>query len=75
MSVKRKKKTAPAQCVAGKQGKPPGHWAQCFIEHAARETKNMREYGKNCNYLAAHISQVRREVWLYAALLAQEEQK
>jgi len=56
-------------------GKPPSHWANCFLEHAARETVWMREHGKNCDYAAAHNAQVRREVWLYAALLAQEKHK
>lgn len=55
--------------------KAPGHWAQCFLEHAARETVWMREHGKQCNYLGAHEASIRRQVWLHAALLAQEKKK
>jgi hypothetical protein len=58
-----------------KESKQPNHWAQCFLEHAARETAWMREHGKNCDYLAAHTASVRRDVWLHAALLAQEKRK
>jgi hypothetical protein len=52
-----------------------GHWAQCFLEHAARETVWMREHAKQCEYQAAHDAGVRRQVWLHAALLAQEKKK
>ena len=47
--------------------------AQCFIEHAARETAWMREHSKQCEYASAHNASVRREVWLMAALIAQEK--
>lgn len=58
-----------------KVSKPPHHWSQCFLEHAARETVWMREHAENCDYLSAHAAKIRREVWLHAALLAQEKQK
>lgn len=51
------------------------HWANCFLEHAARETVWMRQHAKECNYAAAHDASVRRGVWLTAALYAQEKKK
>jgi len=58
-----------------KQSKPrgPEHWAQCFLEHAARETAWASQFSKECNYIGAHDALVRRGVWLHAALLAQEK--
>jgi hypothetical protein len=55
--------------------KPPGHWSDCYMEHAARETQWMAQHAKECNYASAHAAQIRREVWLYAALLAKEQHK
>jgi hydroxyacyl-ACP dehydratase HTD2-like protein with hotdog domain len=59
--------------------KPPeptkDHWAQCFLEHAARETAWMGQHAKQRNYASAHDASVRRQVWLHAALLAQEQHK
>lgn len=52
-----------------KQTTKPKHWANCFLEHAARETVWMREHGKQCDYQAAHEASIRRGVWLHAALL------
>jgi hypothetical protein len=63
-----RKKTKP-------EAKPPHHWAQCFLEHAARETAWIAQHMKECNYISAHNAQIRREVWLYAALLAQDKGK
>lgn len=51
------------------------HWANCFLEHAARETEWMRANAKECQYAAAHDASVRRGVWLTAALYAQERGK
>lgn len=64
-----KKKTAPKP-APNPEPKKANHWSDCFLEHAARETVWMREHSKACNYASAHLAQVRREVWLYAALLA-----
>lgn len=57
------------------KAKPPHHWAQCFLEHAARETVWARTHAKQCDYQAASDCLIRRGVWLYAALLAQEKNK
>lgn len=46
--------------------------ADCFLEHAARETAWMSQFGKECNYRSAADAEVRRGVWLMAALIAQE---
>ena len=40
--------------------KPHGHWANCFLEHAALETERMRVLAKNCEYQSAHDAGVRR---------------
>jgi hypothetical protein len=55
--------------------KPPGHWSQCFLEHAARETVWMRQHAEECDYASAYTAGIRRSVWLHAALLAQEKRK
>jgi hypothetical protein len=55
--------------------KPPGHWAQCFLEHAARETAWMAAHAKECDYAGAYAASIRRSVWLHAALLAQGKHK
>lgn len=62
----------PTKKTKAVKAKKPGHWAQCFLEHAARETAWMAAHAKNCEYAAAHDAGVRRAVWLNAALLAQE---
>ena len=46
--------------------------ADCYLEHAARETTWMSQFGKECNYRSAADAEVRRGVWLMAALIAQE---
>lgn len=56
-----------------KLGTGPARWAKCYLEHAVRETACMAQNAKVCDYAAAHDAAVRREVWLHAALLAQEQ--
>ena len=46
--------------------------SQCYLEHAARETQWMAEFSKDCDYHHAYRADIRRDVWLMAALIAQE---
>ena len=55
--------------------KPAPHWSRCFLEHAAEEAARARRHAKECQYLLAHTAIIRRDVWLHAALLAQEKLK
>lgn len=55
--------------------KPAPHWSRCFLEHAARETAWARSRAKECDYAGAYVALIRRDVWLHAALLAQEKLK
>jgi hypothetical protein len=68
---KRRAKPTSEAVLAGARGS--AHWAQCYLEHAARETAWAAQSAKECNYSAAHDAVVRRGVWLHAALLAQEK--
>lgn len=66
-----KRGTSTAKPLRAARGS--AHWAQCYLEHAARETAWAAQNAKECNYSAAHDALVRRGVWLHAALLAQEK--
>ena len=46
--------------------------ADCYLEHAARETAWASQYSKQCEYQLAANALERRGVWLTAALIAQE---
>lgn len=46
--------------------------ADCYLEHAARETAWAAEHSKAYEYQSAANALERRNVWLMAALIAQE---
>lgn len=73
-NIKKSKSVATAKAKPGSlhpAGSTPT-LSQCYLEHAARETQMMAEFSKDCDYHHAYRADIRRGVWLTAALIAQE---